>query len=48
MRIEDRLTEDGKTMEQEARDSSQMIGVVLIIAIVEIAVAVGFFRWIMS
>lgn len=31
------LTEDGKTMDEEARDSMQMLGGVLILGIVEVA-----------
>ena len=31
------LTEDGKTMEEEARDSAQMLGGVMILGIVEVA-----------
>ena len=37
MRIEEPLTEDGKTMAEEARDSAQMLGSVMILGTVEIA-----------
>jgi len=31
------LTEDGKTMAEEARDSAQMLGTVMIIGTIEVA-----------
>jgi len=31
------LTEDGKTMAEEARDSAQMLGIVFIVGVIEVA-----------